>query len=57
MNEYIAEVLEVMARRNAGEPEFLQAAREVLETLGPVVERHKKYKDHRILERVVEPER
>ena len=49
MNEYIAEVLEVMARRNAGEPEFLQAAREVLETLGPVVERHKKYKDHRIL--------
>ena len=57
MNEYIAEVLEVMARRNAGEPEFLQAAREVLETLGPVAERHKKYKDHRILERDVEPER
>ncbi len=57
MNEYIAEVIEVMARRNAGEPEFLQAAREVLETLGPVVERHKKYKDNRILERVVEPER
>ncbi len=57
MNEYIAEVLEVMARRNAGEPEFLQAAREVLETLAPVVERNKKYKDNRILERVVEPER
>ncbi len=57
MNEYIAEVLETMARRNAGEPEFLQAAKEVLESLGPVVERHKKYKDHRILERVVEPER
>jgi glutamate dehydrogenase (NADP+) len=57
MNEYIAEVLEVTARRNAGEPEFLQAAREVLETLAPVVERHRKYKDNRILERVVEPER
>ena len=57
MNEYIAEVLEVTARRNAGEPEFLQAVREVLETLAPVVERHKKYKDNRILERVVEPER
>ena len=57
MNEYIAEVLEVTARRNAGEPEFLQAAREVLETLAPVVERNKKYKDNRILERVVEPER
>jgi glutamate dehydrogenase (NADP+) len=57
MNEYIAEVIEVMGRRNAGEPEFLQAAREVLESLGPVVERHRKYKDSRILERLVEPER
>jgi glutamate dehydrogenase (NADP+) len=57
MNAYIAEVLEMMARRNAGEPEFLQAAREVLESLGPVVERHRKYRDGRILERIVEPER
>ena len=57
MNAYIAEVLDVVARRNAGEPEFLQAAREVLGTLGPVVERHKKYRDGRILERIVEPDR
>jgi len=57
MNEYIAEVLEITARRNAGEPEFLQAAREVLETLGPVIDKNKKYKEARILERIVEPER
>jgi glutamate dehydrogenase (NADP+) len=57
MNAYVAEVLDMVARRNAGEPEFLQAAREVLESLGPVIERHKKYRDHRILERLVEPER
>jgi glutamate dehydrogenase (NADP+) len=57
MNTYIAEVLEVVARRNAGEPEFLQAAREVLESLGPVIERHPKYRDAHILERIVEPER
>ncbi len=57
MNSYIAEVLDVVARRNAGEPEFLQAAREVLESLGPVVERHRKYRDGQILERMVEPER
>ncbi len=57
MNAYIAEVLDVVGRRNAGEPEFLQAAQEVLETLGPVVERHRKYRDGRILERIVEPER
>jgi glutamate dehydrogenase (NADP+) len=57
MNTYIAEVLDVVARRNAGEPEFLQAAREVLESLGPVIERHGKYREARILERMVEPDR
>ena len=57
MNSYISEALEVVGRRNAGEPEFLQAVREVLESLDPVVTRHRKYQDARILERVVEPER
>jgi glutamate dehydrogenase (NADP+) len=57
MNAYIAEVLDIVARRNAGEPEFLQAVREVLGSLGPVIERHKKYRDGRILERIVEPDR
>ena len=57
MNTYVSETLETVSRRNAGEPEFLQAAREVLESLGPVVERHRKYRDARILERIVEPER
>jgi len=56
-NAYITEVLELVDRRNAGEVEFLQALREVLESLGPVMERHRKYRDGRILERVVEPER
>jgi glutamate dehydrogenase (NADP+) len=57
MNSYIAEVLDVVSRRNAGEPEFLQAVREVLESLDPVVAKHRKYRDGRILERIVEPER
>ncbi len=57
MKTYIAEVLDVVARRNAGEPEFLQAVREVLESLGPVLERNRKYREGRILERIVEPER
>ena len=57
MNPYITEVLDLVARRNAGEPEFLQATREVLESLSPVIDRHKKYRDGRILERIVEPER
>jgi len=43
--------------RNPGEPEFHQAVKEVVESLVPVMERHTKYLDHRILERIVEPER
>ncbi len=54
---YVQEVLTQLQARNPGEPEFLQAAREVLETLEPVVARHKKYEAGRILERLVEPER
>ncbi len=54
---YIEEVLHVVEKRNAGEPEFLQAVREVLESLEPAIQRNKKYQDARILERLVEPER
>ncbi|MDQ3024685.1 MAG: NADP-specific glutamate dehydrogenase [bacterium] len=43
--------------RNPGEPEFHQAVREVAESLLPVVERHPEYKQAKILERIVEPER
>lgn len=57
MNPYTTEALNLVARRNAGEPEFLQAAREVLESLDVVIERKRIYRDARILERIVEPER
>jgi len=43
--------------KNPGESEFHQAVEEVVESLVPVLERHTKYLDHRILERIVEPER
>ena len=54
---YISEVLQTVEKRNAGEHEFLQAVCEVLESLGPVIQRHRKYQDARILDRLVEPER
>jgi len=54
---YVQEVLEVVERRNAGEVEFFQAVREVLESLETVVERNPQYQEGRILERIVEPER
>ncbi|MBN1257778.1 MAG: NADP-specific glutamate dehydrogenase [Planctomycetes bacterium] len=44
-------------QRSSGEKEFLQAVREVLASLEPVMERNQKYADAKILERIVEPER
>lgn len=55
--DYIEQVLKTVERRNAGEPEFFQAVSEVLESVRPVIERNKKYKDHKILDRITEPER
>ena len=43
--------------RNSHEPEFLQAVEEIAETIIPFIEDNPKYKEHRILERMVEPER
>ncbi|MBK7494759.1 MAG: NADP-specific glutamate dehydrogenase [Candidatus Omnitrophica bacterium] len=54
---YVSEVLAQVAARNPGEPEFLQAVKEVLESLEPVIARHPKYQKYNILERISEPER
>ncbi len=56
-NSYIASVLDTLAKRNPHETEFLQAAQEVLSTLGPVVERRPELQRLGILERIAEPER
>jgi glutamate dehydrogenase (NADP+) len=48
---------DVVLSRNGGEAEFHQAVHEVLESLNPVVQRHPKYADRAILERICEPER
>jgi glutamate dehydrogenase (NADP+) len=46
-----------VAERNPNEPEFLQAVEEVAEAIIPFMEKHPKYKNANILERIVEPER
>jgi len=56
-SKVIDSVMETVIARNAGEPEFQQAVKEVLDSLGPVLERHPEYVEARILERIVEPER
>jgi len=53
VEQFVAEVV----ARNPNEPEFHQAVREVVESVYPVVEASKAYRDARILERLVEPER
>ena len=57
MTTCISDVLEAVRRRGPWEDEFLQAVGEVLESLRPVLERNPRYGDHRLLERLVEPER
>ena len=56
-NEYLISVLETVKKRNPGEPEFIQAVTEVLETLEPVVERRPDLVKAGVIERLVEPER
>ena len=55
--EYVERVLGITAQKNPGEPEFLQAVTEVLESVRPVLKRNKAYEETSMLERIVEPER
>ncbi|MGW4704233.1 NADP-specific glutamate dehydrogenase [Streptomyces sp. NPDC004285] len=57
VTEHIESVYAEVRRRNPGEAEFHQAAAEVLETLGPALDRHPEYAGAGIVERLVEPER
>ncbi|MBQ1345270.1 MAG: NADP-specific glutamate dehydrogenase [Kiritimatiellae bacterium] len=57
MSKYVDSVLAGLKARNANEPEFLQAAEEVLLTLDPVLKANPQYEANAILERIVEPER
>ena len=55
---YVDEVLELVSKKNADQPEFLQAVTEVMESLRPVVEANEDlYRKNAILERITEPDR
>ncbi len=56
-NEYLQRVYAEVERRDANEPEFLQAVREVFESLQLVVDKHPEWEKAGLLERFVEPER
>lgn len=57
MSEKVNEFIAVIAEKNKNEPEFLQAVREVAESVVPFIEKNKKYQNIKLLERMAEPER
>ena len=54
---YIDDMILHVQQKNATQPEFVQAATEVLDSIRPVVEANRTYQDWALLERLVEPER
>ncbi len=60
MSQYQAQIdafMDGVKAKNGHESEFLQAVQEVAEAIIPFMEDNPKYKSHKILERIVEPER
>ena len=57
MQQQVKNFLDTVSQRNSHEPEFLQAVREVSETIIPFIEQNKRYQNKKLLERMVEPER
>lgn len=55
--QYTEDLYARVVKRNAGEPEFHQAVKEVLQSLVPVLDKHPEYIELGIMERIVEPER
>ncbi|WP_420474729.1 NADP-specific glutamate dehydrogenase [Noviherbaspirillum sp. ST9] len=53
----VHQFLQHVADRNPGQPEFVQAVTEVMESLWPFIDHHRKYAEHGLLDRLVEPER
>src|SRR6056297_3172618 len=53
----LQKIMAELEAKNPGQPEFLQAAEEVLESIKGFVEENPKYSDQKIVERLLEPER
>jgi glutamate dehydrogenase (NADP+) len=54
---YAQRVIDLVTKKDPGQPEFHQAVTEVLDSLQPCLDRYPKYEQNKILERIVEPER
>src|SRR5205823_4245818 len=57
MSAYLETLMEDVVARNPGEAEFHQAVREVAESVELALDRHPEYREAKVLERIIEPER
>ncbi len=57
LDEKLEPIFSDVLRRNAGEVEFHQAVREVLDSIGRVIAKHPDYAEGALIERICEPER
>ena len=57
LDERTRKIYRTVIRRNPGESEFHQAVKEVIESLVPVLNKHPHYAEHKIIQRICEPER
>ena len=57
MKQYVQDVLDLVKKRDPDQIEFQNTVKEVLTTIVPVLESNPKYKEVKLLERMVEPER
>ena len=55
--EYTKKFMDTLVAKNPAEPEFHQAVKEVVDSLVPCLDRHPEYLEHKILERMSEPDR
>jgi glutamate dehydrogenase (NADP+) len=57
VTQYVSGFMDRLVAKNPAEPEFHQAVKEVVESLVPCLDKHPEYLEHKILERMTEPDR
>lgn len=57
MKQYVNDILDLVSKRDPDQAHFKNTVEEVLTSVVPLLEKHPEYKAHKILERMIEPER
>ena len=57
MKQYVDDVLDLVSKRDPDQKQFKNTVSEVMRSVIPLLEKHPEYKQHKILERMIEPDR